>query len=213
MIKIYRGSCLTKIPHPGFGTNQFSDQQLIDNFFDYKKERGAALDKWFYFYCNHVPVRDPIVIEIYQNRIRLHPGMKRFIGTALREEHQLAAWIVTDKEQHNLPGIDRFEVVYEGPDWQQWIAAQKTTEFTHEEVRNWIRDNVRYRWLLELPDERIFVLNSYAQEVAGTYKVSDLGLIGALRQMYRDCCEKTTFAGTPNLSKKATEILVDSLAP
>ena len=209
MIKIYRGSCLTIIPHPSL--TQFDEQLLIPSFFDRKNERGAALDKWFYFYCHYV--QDPVVIQINQTKAHMHPGLKRFIGTALREEQQLAAWIVTDQEQHNIPGIDRFEVVYEGPDWQQWIAAQKTTEFTHEEVRNWIRDNVRYRWLLELPNERIFVLNSYAQEIAGTYKVSDLGLIGALRQMYQDCCEKTTFAGTPTLSKKATEILVDNLTP
>jgi hypothetical protein len=210
MMKIYRGSCLTKIPHPGLSADQFSDQQLINNFFDYKKERGAGVDKWFYFYCNHVPVRDPVVIEIYKDRNRLWPGLKRFIGTALREEQQLAAWIVTDQEQHTLAGIERFELVYEGPNWQKWIDAQKTTEFTHEEVRNWIRQNVRYRWNLELPDGRIFVLNPYAQEVAGTYKVSDLGLIGALKQMYQDCCEKATFAGTPICSKKTTEILVDA---
>ncbi len=194
MKKIFKGTCRTLLPHPSL--NQFNEDILISTFFNHMgNERGGALDKWLYFYCN--PVLDPVVIEM-GDRTHLHPGLKRYIGTALREETDLAAWIVSD-QQHTSAGIEVHEIVYEGPDWERWILAQKSCEFTTEQIRRWMQQHVRFRWELELPTGVVFVLNPYAQHVEQRYKVKELGLVGALKQMYSDCCEKTT---PPALSKR-----------
>ena len=84
------------------------------------------------------------------------------------------------------------ELAYSGPDWMKWINGQKSCEFTNEQIRIWMQQHVRYRWELELPNGDVFVLNPYAQQVERRYRVNELGLVGSLKQMYGDCCEKTT---------------------
>ncbi len=193
MAQVFRGSCVTLLPHPSL--TQFNEDTLLSTFFDRSgSERGGALDKWFYFYCN--PVLDPVVIEIDQHGPHLHPGLKRFIGTALREVQDLPAWIVSVQQQA-AAGITCGDMVYSGPDWYDWILAQKSCEFTNDQIRTWMQQHVRFRWELELPNEDVFVLNPYAQHVAQRYRVNELGLVGALRQMYSDCCEKTTPPALP----------------
>lgn len=188
MAQVFTGSCATLLPHPSL--TQFDEDTLLSTFFDRSgSERGGALDKWFYFYCN--PVLDPVVIEIDEHGPHLHPGLKRFIGTALRGQQQLPAWIVST-QQRTAAGITVGELAYSGPDWMKWIVAQKSCEFTNDQIRTWMQQHVRFRWELELPNGDVFVLNPYAQQVEQRYRVNELGLVGALKQMYEDCCEKTT---------------------
>ena len=184
---------MTLLPHPSL--TQFNEDTLMSTFFDRNgSERGGALDKWFYFYCN--PVLDPVVIEIDEYGPYLHPGLKRFIGTALREQQIMPAWIVST-QRSTAAGITVGELVYSGPDWMKWINDQKTCEFTNDQIRVWMQQHVRFRWELELPNGEVFILNPYAQHVEQRYRVCELGFIGALTQMYRDCCEKTTPPALP----------------
>lgn len=181
---VFNATVRTLIPHPGL--NQFNEKDLEKTFFcKTSNEKNGALNKWFYFYCN--PVLNPVTIFVNDNIPHLHPGLKRFIGTALREDIELSAWIITLNKHNNFPLINQMELIYEGPDAEKWCQQKSQMDFKNYDIHKYIERHVKFRWELEMNDGSIYSLNPSAKILRKKWKVSETGLINSIKEMFEEC--------------------------